>query len=169
MPQSGDLNGLLASSDFYLYGAWSICRFTYLFARFGALFAISLFICKLSRFVCNFTYLFASSATLFAISLIYLQVQPLCLQFHLFICNFTNLFASSAALFAKLFSTQKKRHIHGTFIIRPRKTAGRRIPSIFPPIRVYNTGRGLFFRFLPDPPHNERQDHGWSLYRIGRR
>lgn len=86
MPRSGDLNGLLASSDFYLYGAWSICRFIYLFiylfARFGALFAISLFICKLSRFVCNFTYLFASSAALFAISFIYLQVQLLYLQLH---------------------------------------------------------------------------------------
>ena len=31
MPRSGDLNGLLASSDFYLYGPWSICRFIYLF------------------------------------------------------------------------------------------------------------------------------------------
>ncbi len=123
--------------------------FIYLFARFGALFAISLFICKLSRFVCNFTYLFASSAALFAISLIYLQVELLYLQ--------------------SCFPHKKKRHIHGTFFIRPRKTAGRRIPSIFPPIRVYNTGRGLFFRFLPDPPHNGRQDHGWSLYRIGRR
>ncbi|USK45365.1 hypothetical protein [Cytobacillus oceanisediminis] len=54
--------------------------FIYLFARFGALFAISLFICKLSRFVCNFTYLFASSAALFAISLIYLQIELLYLQ-----------------------------------------------------------------------------------------
>lgn len=143
--------------------------FIYLFARFGALFAISLFICKLSRFVCkfsrficNFVYLFASSTALFAASLIFVSYVAL-FAASLIYLQIELLYLQSC------FPHKKKRHIHGTFFIRPRKTAGRRIPSIFPPIRVYNTGRGLFFRFLPDPPHNGRQDHGWSLYRIGRR
>ncbi|MCS0669786.1 hypothetical protein [Cytobacillus firmus] len=106
MPRSGDLNGLLANSDFYLYGAWSICRFTYVFARSGALFAISLIYLQ-------FAYLFANSTALFAISLIYLQVQPLYLQIQLLYLQVQllylqfRLFASSAALFAKLFSTKK--------------------------------------------------------------
>lgn len=54
-------------------------------------------ICRYNCFICKLV--------------IYLHVQPLYLQIYIFICKFT--------LFAKLFSTQKKRHIHGTFYNTP--------------------------------------------------
>lgn len=62
--------------------------------------------------------LFASTTALFTISLIYLHVQPLYLQVYIFICKFSR-FICKFTLFAKLFSTQKKRHIHGTFYNTP--------------------------------------------------
>lgn len=102
--------------------------------------------------------------------LVYLQVELTYFQILLLFLQFTYAFPISYLLIKVLqiqcsLSTPKKAPNQWHFFIIPRKTAGRRIPSTFPPILFYNIGQDLISHFPPDPLHNGRQDRGWSLYR----
>lgn len=134
----GDL--FARSAGLFANLAGLFARSAVLFAGLGALFAFTYIFANFTILFANPPHLFADSPGLFASSLIYLQIIELYLQ-------------SSC-------STHKKAPHQWHFFIIPRKTAGRRIPSIFPPIRVYNIGRDLFSHFPPDPLHNGRQGPG---------